>query len=125
MRILRHAITDDRGNVSHARIIALVVGFSATIFMWKLTVLGQLTETYFLYYLAYGVVHMNVSKALDVINNFLGRRNEGISTAPTNGRGPTATEGGDGRRGRNGPDAEDLRDFDDGAGVKTTETDSL
>lgn len=66
-------LQDQHGNYSHARLIALLVGFSATFFMWKLTLLGQLTETYFLYYLGYGVVHMNVSKALDVINNWLGR----------------------------------------------------
>ena len=69
-------LQDDKGQLSHARLIAVMVGFSATFFMWKLTVTGGLTETYFLYYLAYGVIHMNVSKALDVMNNFLGRRNE-------------------------------------------------
>lgn len=69
-------LQDDKGQLSHARLIAVMVGFSATFFMWKLTVTGGLTETYFLYYLAYGIIHMNVSKALDVMNNFLGRRNE-------------------------------------------------
>lgn len=69
-------LQDDKGQLSHARLIAVLVGFSATFFMWKLTILGQLTETYFMYYLTYGVVHMNVSKFLDVMNNFLGRRNE-------------------------------------------------
>lgn len=69
-------LQDDKGQLSHARLIAVLVGFSATFFMWKLTILGQLTETYFMYYLTYGVVHMNVSKFLDVLNNFLGRRNE-------------------------------------------------
>ena len=69
-------LQDDKGNYSHARLIALLCGFSATLFMWKLTVMGQLTETYFMYYLTYGVVHMNVSKALDVINNWLGRGKE-------------------------------------------------
>jgi hypothetical protein len=51
-----------------------MVAASATVFMWKLTIMGELTETYFLYYLIMGVVHMNISKSLDVINNFLGRR---------------------------------------------------
>lgn len=72
--ILIKAITDEHGFISHARIIALFVGFSATFFMWKLTLMGQLNDTYFLYYLAYGVIHMNVSKALDVIGNFLGKK---------------------------------------------------
>lgn len=99
------AVSDSHGNISHARIIALLVGFSATLFMWKLTVLGQLTPEYFMYYLGYGVVHMNVSKALDVINNILGRNNGRISP----------------RRGNDGPDGQDDAVVGDGAGVKTTE----
>lgn len=69
-------LSDPNGQLSHARLIAVLVGFSATVFMWKLTIMGQLTPEYFLYYLTYGVVHMNVSKALDVINNFIGRSRE-------------------------------------------------
>lgn len=68
-------LQDNKGNYSHARLIALLVGFSATFFMWNLMILGQLNTEYFLYYLGYGVIHMNVSKALDVLNNFLGSRN--------------------------------------------------
>lgn len=76
MNWLSGFLQDDKGFWSHARLIALVVGFSATVFMWKLTITGALTETYFMYYLGYGIIHMNVSKGLDVLNNFLGRRNE-------------------------------------------------
>lgn len=72
--IFKRAITDENGNTSHARIIAMFVGLSATAFMWKLTVMGELTPTYFLYYLGYGVVHMNVSKALDVANNIFAKK---------------------------------------------------
>lgn len=73
--LLKRAVTDQHGDISHARIIALMVGASATIFMWKLVVTGALTETYFWYYLAYGVIHMNVSKFLDVVNNWVGGKN--------------------------------------------------
>lgn len=68
-------LQDDKGNYSHARLIALLVGFSATVFMWKLTVMGQLTDVYFMYYLTYGVVHMNVSKFLDVLGAWLNHGN--------------------------------------------------
>lgn len=74
MKPWRCFLEDDKGNLSHARLIAVMVGVSATVFMWKLTIMGQLTETYFMYYLAYGVIHMNVSKALDVLNGFFTRR---------------------------------------------------
>jgi hypothetical protein len=74
VKSFRCFLEDDRGNLSHARLIAVMVAASATVFMWKLTIMGELTETYFLYYLIMGVVHMNISKSLDVINNFLGRR---------------------------------------------------
>lgn len=76
-------LQDDKGNYSHARLIALLVGFSATFFMWKLMVMGEMTQDYFLYYLAYGVIHMNVSKALDVMNTFLGRRYEAKQAPPS------------------------------------------
>lgn len=79
-KILKLAITDPIGNISHARLIALLVGFSATLFMWKLTVLHPFTAEYMAFYLsafqaflAYGVIHMNVSKFLDVINNVWGK----------------------------------------------------
>lgn len=78
--VLLKAITDQHGNVSHARLIALLVGFSATVFMWKLTVTGALTIEYFMAYLAYGVVHLNLSKSLDVLNNFLGGRRAAAET---------------------------------------------
>jgi hypothetical protein len=81
-------LQDDQGNYSHARLIALLVGFSATLFMWKLILIGGMTIDYFLYYLAYGVVHMNVSKALDVLNNFLGKRNGNTQDSDTSLKPP-------------------------------------
>lgn len=71
---IRDLLSDSHGNLSHARFIAVAVGISATAFLWKLTIMGDLTETYLAYYLSYGVIHMNVSKALDVLNNFLAAR---------------------------------------------------
>jgi len=76
-------LQDDKGQLSHARLIAVLVGFSSTVFMWKLTIMGQLTPEYLLYYLTYGVVHMNVSKFLDVLNTFLGRRYEAKQAPPS------------------------------------------
>ena len=60
-------VKDNEGNFSHARLIAVMVGLSATIFMWKLLITGTLNTTYFSYYLMYGVVHQNINKALDVL----------------------------------------------------------
>lgn len=82
MNSLRCFLQDPNGNYSHARLIAVLVGISATVFMWKLTITGALTTEYFLYYLSYGIIHMNVSKALDVLGSFLGKRNEAKATTP-------------------------------------------
>lgn len=74
IEFIKSALSDADGNVSHARIIAMLVGATASIIMWKLMLMGGLNTTYFLYYLGYGVVHMNVSKALDVLNNFFTKK---------------------------------------------------
>ena len=106
-RIALCFLQDDKGNYSHARLIALLVGFSATFFMWKLMVMGEMTTDYFLYYLSYGVIHMNVSKALDVMNNFFGGRYE-VPTASAGGRGATRSEGDAGRGGHAGRAGRDV-----------------
>lgn len=67
-------VKDNQGNFSHARLIALGVGLSATLFMWKLLITGGMNETYFLYFLSYGVVHQNVNKALDVLGAKFGMK---------------------------------------------------
>jgi len=74
MEFLKSALSDAGGNVSHARIIAMLVGITASIIMWKIMLMGELNTTYFLYYLGYGVIHMNVSKALDVLNNLFSKK---------------------------------------------------
>lgn len=72
MKWLSRFLIDDKGNWSHARLIAVLVGFSATVFMWKLLVTNDMNVTYFLYYLSYGVIHQNVNKALDVLGAKVG-----------------------------------------------------
>ena len=65
-RILDDAIKDNAtGHYSHARIIAMLVAFAATIFMWKLIVLGGMSIEYFLGYLAYGTGSVSLNKFLD------------------------------------------------------------
>ena len=75
MNVLLKAVQDHNNRVSHARILALLVGFSATIFMWVLITTGQMTTEYFIAYLAYGVIHLNLSKSLDVLLSWGGRKN--------------------------------------------------
>jgi hypothetical protein len=53
------------GQYSHSRIIAMLVAFGATVFMWKLSIVGSLTIEYFLAYLAYGTGYQTVNKMLD------------------------------------------------------------
>jgi len=55
LRILDESIKDNvTGQYSHSRIIALIIGICASIFMWKLVIMGELTIEYFMGYLAYG-----------------------------------------------------------------------
>ncbi len=61
-------ITDSKGNLSHSRLIALVVCVAATAFMWKLVVLGGMSIDYFIAYLAYGTGHQTINKFLDTRN---------------------------------------------------------
>lgn len=53
------------GLYSHARIIAMLVAFAATIFMWKLILMGGMTLDYFIAYLAYGTGAQTLNKFLD------------------------------------------------------------
>lgn len=72
--LLKKAVLDEFGDVSHARIIALVVCFSATVFMWRLIALGEMQLDYFIAYLVYGVVHQSLNKSLDVLGAWFGLR---------------------------------------------------
>jgi hypothetical protein len=64
--IIKEACQDNAtGKYSHSRIIAMVVAFGATVFMWKLAIAGLMTIEYFLAYLAYGTGYQTVNKFLD------------------------------------------------------------
>jgi hypothetical protein len=43
----------------------MLVAFAATIFMWKLIILGGMSLEYFIAYLAYGTGHQTINKFLD------------------------------------------------------------
>ncbi len=65
-QILDGALRDNAtGQYSSARIIAMLVAIAATIFMWKLILLGGMTIDYFIAYLAYGTGTTGINKFLD------------------------------------------------------------
>jgi hypothetical protein len=65
-KILNDSIKDNAtGQYSHARIIAMVVAIAATVFMWKLILLGGMSVDYFIAYLAYGTGAQTLNKFLD------------------------------------------------------------
>lgn len=66
MNFINDLITSDKVK-SHSRFIALLVAFSATVFMWKLIIMGGMSIQYFVAYLLYGMGHQTVNKALDII----------------------------------------------------------
>ena len=65
-KIFRETLQDNTtAKYSHAKVIALLVCIAATVFMWKLIILGGMTLSYFLAYLAYGTGHQTLNKFLD------------------------------------------------------------
>lgn len=65
-RIVTESLQDNTtGRYSHARLIALLVAMAATVFMWKLILLGGMSLEYFIAYLAYGTGHQSLNKYLD------------------------------------------------------------
>jgi len=65
-RLFRESMQDNAtGKYSHARVIAMLVAVAATIFMWKLIILGGMNLEYFVAYLAYGTGHQGLNKYLD------------------------------------------------------------
>ncbi len=66
LTILDNSLKDPvTGSYSHARIIAMVVAFAATVFIWKLIIAGTMSIEYFLAYLSYGAGHQTINKFLD------------------------------------------------------------
>ena len=65
-KIFKESLQDNAtGRYSSARVIALLVAIAATIFMWKLVILGGMNIEYFISYLAYGSGNAGLNKYLD------------------------------------------------------------
>lgn len=83
-RMIREALQDNAtGKYSHSRIIAMVVAFAATVFMWKLILLGGMSIEYFIAYLAYGTGSVTMNKYLDNKDNSRAEQAKAIISAPT------------------------------------------
>ena len=52
--LLIKLISDERGNISSARFLNMLVGICACLFCWKLVLMGGFSEGYFGLLLAYG-----------------------------------------------------------------------
>lgn len=64
--LVKQSLQDNAtGRYSHSRVIAMLVAIAATIFMWKLIILGGMNLEYFVAYLAYGTGHQSLNKFLD------------------------------------------------------------
>lgn len=65
-RIFKESLQDNvTGRYSHSRVIAMFIALAATVFMWKLIILGGMSIEYFLAYLAYGTGYQGMNKFLD------------------------------------------------------------
>jgi len=65
-KIVKESLQDNAtGRYSSTRIISMLVAIAATVFMWKLVILGGMSIEYFLAYLAYGSGNAGLNKYLD------------------------------------------------------------
>ena len=65
-KMFKESLQDNAtGKYSHARVIAMLVAFAATVFMWKLIILGGMSLEYFVAYLSYGTGAQSLNKYLD------------------------------------------------------------
>jgi len=65
-RIIKESLQDNAtGRYSSSRVIAMLVAIAATVFMWKLVLLGGMNIEYFVAYLAYGTGTSSLNKFLD------------------------------------------------------------
>jgi hypothetical protein len=79
--IFKESLQDNAtGRYSSARIIAMLVAFAATVFMWKLVILGGMSIDYFVAYLTYGTGSAGLNKFLD--NKDTARQAQAASTLP-------------------------------------------
>lgn len=65
-KMFKESLQDNAtGRYSSSRVIAMLVAIAATVFMWKLVIVGGMTIEYFLAYLAYGTGTQSLNKFLD------------------------------------------------------------
>lgn len=65
-KILKESLQDNAtGKYSSSRLIAILVAIAATVFIWKLIILGGMTVDYFIAYLSYGAGSVGLNKFLD------------------------------------------------------------
>lgn len=65
-KMVKESLQDSAtGKYSHARILSALVALAATIFIWKLIILGGMSVEYFIAYLAYGAGNQSLNKFLD------------------------------------------------------------
>lgn len=68
-KLFRETLQDNTtGKYSHAKIIAMLAAIAATIFIWKLIILGGMTIEYFIAYLTWCTSHQTINKYLDIRN---------------------------------------------------------
>ena len=82
-KILDDSLKDNAtGQYSHARVIAMLVAIAATIFMWKLILLGGMNLEYFIAYLSYGTGAQTLNKFLDNRDHARTKQAEAALSAP-------------------------------------------
>lgn len=65
-KIFKESLQDNAtGRYSSSRVIAMLVAIAATVFMWKMVIIGGMTIEYFISYLAYGTGSAGLNKFLD------------------------------------------------------------
>jgi hypothetical protein len=77
--MLTDLLRDGKGNLSHARFVNLLCGCCASLYCWKLVILGGFNETFFGLYLLYGAGQQTINKALDVWLHLPTRSGDGKS----------------------------------------------
>jgi hypothetical protein len=65
-KIIKESLQDNAtGRYSSTRVIAMLVAIAATVFMWKMIIIGGMTIEYFMAYLTYGTGTFGINKFLD------------------------------------------------------------
>lgn len=65
-KFFKEILSDSKsGKYSHAKVIAIVGFLAATMFMWKLIILGGMTIEYFVAYITYTTGTQTFNKFLD------------------------------------------------------------